>query len=444
MNCSLCAGACADADLTPLLSPDLTWLWQALAAAADRRGDETLTAGPAVTVTVPTSPSQRAAAAGLIGGRPPEPGQRRRLSLEALTAAVATRGPSLTPGAVAAHACNRRLATKARIRAEHTAASHRIRAVLESSAAALPHHVRELVEPATVFSRLNSLGWITRLLNTPDPDALLAQALQVAACLPTPGRRIDRRILVPGNPHALDAGTLPALVLALTGSPATTGRSSWARLGVDCDDLLGGLIITGITPRGWRIPPGATFTLPPRELADITWEPPTTIGDWAFVTENPSVLAAASHHALAHATAWTPRVICTAGTPSQLECEAVGALSDAGWRTAVRADFDQAGLAHMRALLAAAPAAVPWRMSTADYLSAAPAGTDTLHLKKTDAPWDPRLVRVMLKQSVPVYEEDFLPELLGDIADGAPGSLSSKTASPCSSVTKSGRNPGSQ
>ncbi|MGF6940221.1 hypothetical protein BKA18_000013 [Streptomyces auratus] len=104
-------------------------------------------------------------------------------------------------------------------------------------------HARELVEPATAFSRLHSLGWITRLLNTPDPDALLAQALQVVADLPPPGQRIDRRILVPGNSHALDAGTLPALVLALTGSIATTGRASWARLGVACDDLLGGLII---------------------------------------------------------------------------------------------------------------------------------------------------------------------------------------------------------
>ncbi|WP_078971541.1 DUF2399 domain-containing protein [Streptomyces chattanoogensis] len=421
MNCSLCGGACADADLAPLLNPDLTWLWQALAAAADRRGDEALTAGPAITVTVPTSPAQRAAAAGLIGGRPLEPGQRRRVNLKDLTAALTTRGPSLPPGAVAAHACNRRLAAKARSRAEHTAASHRVRALLESSTVGLPDHVRELIGPATVFSRLQSLGWITRLLNTPDPDALLGQALQVVARLPPPGQRIDRRILVPGNPHALDAGTLPALVLALTGSFATTGRTSWARLGVDCDDLLGGLIITGITPLGWRIPPGATFTLPPRELAKISWEPPKTKGEWAFVTENPSVLAAASNHALAHDTAWTPHVICTAGTPSQLECQAVGALSHAGWRIAVRADFDQAGLAHMRALLAAAPAAVPWRMSAADYLAAAPKGTDTLHLKKSDAPWDPNLVRVMLKQSVPVYEEDLLPGLLDDITDGGPG-----------------------
>ncbi|KUF19248.1 hypothetical protein AT728_22185 [Streptomyces silvensis] len=191
---------------------------------------------------------------------------------------------------------------------------------------------------------------------------------------------------------------------------------------MDCDDLLGGLIITGVTPRGWRIPPGATFTLPPRELAHIDWEPPETTGTWVFVTENPSVLAAASTEALARDNLVRPRVICTAGTPSQRECEAIGALADTGWNIAVRADFDQAGLAHMRALLAAAPSAVAWRMGAADYLAAVPEGTDVLHLQGSDAPWDDHLVPVMRKHSVPVYEEDLLPALLADITAGAPGS----------------------
>ncbi|MEU3411310.1 DUF2399 domain-containing protein [Streptomyces sp. NPDC006658] len=371
---------------------------------------------------VPADPAERAAAAGLIDGRPLEPGQSRRVSLERLTAAVATRGPRLTPGAVAAHACNRRLAANARRRAQQTVAIDRIRAQLESAAAELPYHVRVLVGPETVFTRLRTLGWVTRLLNAPDPAELLGQALQVAARLPPPGRRIDRRLLVPGNPHALDTGALPALVLALTNSSGTRARSAWARLGVDCDDLLGGLIITGVMPRGWRIPSGATFTLPPRELARVDWEPPETTGTWVFVTENPSVLAAASGQALAQHSLVVPRVICTAGTPSQRECEAIGALSDAGWNIAVRADFDQAGLAHMRALLAEAPVAVAWRMGTADYLSVVPEGTDVLHLQDSDAPWDDHLVPVMRKHSVPAYEEDLLPALLADIAAGAPGS----------------------
>jgi Protein of unknown function C-terminus (DUF2399) len=98
----------------------------------------------------------------------------------------------------------------------------------------------------------------------------------------------------------------------------------------------------------------------------------------------------------------------------------VGALSDAGWRIAVRADFDQAGLAHVRALLATTPSAVASRMSAADCLASAPSGTGTLHLQESDAPWDPSLVSVMLKHSVPAYEEDLLPLLLDDIAAGSP------------------------
>lgn len=421
MTCPLCTGTCSGADLTPLLNPDLTWLWEALAAAADRRGDQALTDGPAVTVTVPAAPAQRAAAAGLIGGRPLTPGQRRRVDLRELTKALTTRGPALTPGTVAAHACGRPLAGKARARAERAVSVDQIRIQLETGAAGLPGHVRELVGPTTVFARLRSTGWIARILNTADPAALLGEALAVAGRLPQPGTRIDRRVLVPGDPHALDGGPLPGLVLVLTGSSSTAPRPGWGRLGVDCDDLLGGLIITGVTPRDWRIPPGATFTLPPRELTQIAWAAPPAPNTWVFVTENPSVLSAASAQALANDTIITPRVVCTAGTPSQIECTAIGALSDAGWRIAVRADFDPAGLAHMRALLSAAPTAVPWRMSAADYLATAPEGTTDLRLQETDTPWDPHLVPAMKARSAHAYEEDLLPALLTDIAAGMPG-----------------------
>ncbi|WP_327350278.1 DUF2399 domain-containing protein [Streptomyces sp. NBC_01304] len=421
MTCSLCADACSGADLAPLLAPELAWLWQAIAAAADRRGDEALTDGPAVTVSIPASPTQRAAAAGLISGQPLASGQRRRIDLGHLTTALTARGPALTPGAVAAHACGRRLAARARARTEHAASTDRLRTQLETTAACLPAHVRELVSPTSAFTRLRSSGWIARILNQPDPAALLAQAFQVAGRLPEPGHRIDRRTLVPGDPHALDGGPLPALVLALTQHSGTVPRLGWERLGVDFDDLIGGLIVTGVTPRGWHVPPGATLTLPPRELTNIAWAPPPKPDAWVFVTENPSVLAAASTQPSEDdRTPTPPRVICTAGTPSSAECAAIGALHHAGWRVAVRADFDQAGLAHMRALLAAAPQAVPWRMSAADYLATAPQGTLDLRLEASDAPWDVHLVPAMKARSAYTYEEDLLPALLADIAAGVP------------------------
>ena len=59
--CRLCGGECRDANLRPLLTADLVWLWQQAAVIADRRGDPALTEGT-VTIRAPESPRQRAAA----------------------------------------------------------------------------------------------------------------------------------------------------------------------------------------------------------------------------------------------------------------------------------------------------------------------------------------------------------------------------------------------
>ena len=66
-----------------------------------------------------------------------------------------------------------------------------------------------------------------------------------------------------------------------------------------------------------------------------------------------------------------------------------GHLAAAGWRVAVRADFDAAGLGHVDAFLSAMPDTVPWRMSTADYLegvSSEPAAATVDRLPETK--WD--------------------------------------------------------
>ncbi|MEV8612952.1 DUF2399 domain-containing protein [Amycolatopsis sp. NPDC051373] len=61
------------------------------------------------------------------------------------------------------------------------------------------------------------------------------------------------------------------------------------------------------------------------------------------------------------------RLLCTVRTPSALEATVIAALADIGWQVAVRADFDVAGLAHVRMLLAACSRARPWRMGALDY-----------------------------------------------------------------------------
>ena len=59
-SCPWCSGVCGNHDLEPLLAPELSWLWQQAARAADRSGDPDLCTGK-LTVTAPERPEQRAA-----------------------------------------------------------------------------------------------------------------------------------------------------------------------------------------------------------------------------------------------------------------------------------------------------------------------------------------------------------------------------------------------
>jgi hypothetical protein len=202
-------------------------------------------------------------------------------------------------------------------------------------------------------------------------------------------------------------------------------REAWAEVGVDIGDLVGGLIIAGVHPAGWTLPAGSVVTLPPKELAHIRWSAPATPGEWVFVTENPSVLSAAiaAFGKRMTNTTLVPQVVCTVGTPSQVECDAIGALAGAGWRVAVRADSDIAGLSHVRALLTAAhgsSSVVPWRMGAGDYLATAPRGIRIFEIPRDASPWDPELAEAMSKLGAPAFEEDLLSVLLTDIARGSP------------------------
>ncbi|MEO3809819.1 DUF2399 domain-containing protein [Sphaerisporangium sp. B11E5] len=420
-DCPYCAGECADTDLAPLITHELHWLWTAIGKAADRRGDPALTQG-SLAVTAPQQPAARAAAIGLLGGSVLRAGQRRTVDLEALTARVRVRGEALTPGTVAAHAMRRRLATSAMAKRTREELLDALRGDLDRALERLPEHVHARVDLPEAWSRLRMRGWLARLAAHPTPRRLIAQATAVLAALPPPGRRSDRRTLVAGDPHALDDGTpLAGLVLALVNATGTRRREAWEALGVDYDDVTGGLISIGIHPEGWTLPPDAVVTIPPRELARSIWPGPPTTDTWVFVTENPSVVTAAA--GLAATSPPVPvRLLCTVGTPSTLEVNAVAALARNGWRVAARADFDSAGLAHMRALLSVCPAAVPWRMRVADYLaSVGIPSEDTLSaIDEADTPWDPALAEVMIRTGAPAFEESLLSELLNDLARGRP------------------------
>ncbi len=422
-DCPLCDGACADAELGPLLDQDLRWLWEQLAGAADRRGDASLIEG-SLSVRAPDAARQRAAAAGLLGPRPMGANQKRRIDLCELTRRLRVRGAKLTPGSVAAHALNRRLATRAEVDSARRAAENELTRVFVEAASA-----REgmFPEPEQLWSLLRRRGSIARLLANGDSRRLLQLAIEIVARLPCGNARLDRRRLamdVAGNPHALDHGSqLGGLVLSiLVGAGRVPQlqrpRAAWASVGVDCDDLLGGLIALGIYPAGWHLPAGTIVTLPPRLLATCDWPLPDAQEGWVFVTENPSVVAAAADDSCGDTSA---RVLCTSGTPSAAEIEAIARIASAGWKVAVRADFDAAGLAHVAAVLKAVPRAVPWRMGTSDYVgSLRPSADDETLAPIGEAPWDTELANTMRREGVAAYEESLLPSLLEDLRRGAP------------------------
>ena len=423
--CVLCGGRCAGADLTPLLLPELAWLWTAVADAADRRGDATMLDGPAVTVTAPSDPAARAAVAGLLA-RAPRPGRQIRVKLHVLTDLVQGRHPNLTPGAVAAHATGRTLALRATQRVEQTARVDRLRVAL---CAACDNEPQLVGRGPSLFLRLRRNGWITRLDALPGNATIVQQAAAVAgAVMRIPdGERFDRRLLVPGDPHALDDGTaLTGVTLALlsgvgriAADAKATPRSLWAQAGVDCDELMGGLTVLGIHPDRWKLPLGAVCTLPPRELNNPTWPAAPFGGAWVFVTENPSVLAAAADMvAREPENAERVRLVCTMGTPSAVEIAAIAKLAAAGWAVTVRADFDPAGIRHVTALLNGVPRAIPWRMTVADYRASNP--TTQAGESVPPTPWEPNLAEIINTAGTLAFEEGLMGNLMNDLRQGSP------------------------
>jgi uncharacterized protein (TIGR02679 family) len=414
----LCDDACAGGDLRPLLQAELRWLWAQIADAADRRGDANMSSGT-LDVTPPQDPAARAAALGLIADRPLT-SRRKRVDLEALTKQLRSRGPALTPGAVAAHARGGPLAQRSKALAEKQQRETTLRPMI----GAFTRHkvLHEQATPDQLWEGLRRTGWLARLHAHPDASAVVEAADLVLAALPADGERVDRRRLAEtatGNPHALDEGTtLAGLVLAaLMGAgviPAgSRTRAAWAAVAVDLDDLTGGLLTLGLRPSGWTLPHEAIITLPPKVLRDVQWAEPPHPGGTVFITENPSVIAAAAD--VAHSS--PSFVVCTSGTPAASEIAALSSLSTAGWQVRVRADFDVAGVEHVRALLEGIPGAQPWRMSAAEYEWYAQANRATVSLLREvpETPWDPRLREVMAEHGVAVYEESMLHDLLGDL-----------------------------
>jgi uncharacterized protein (TIGR02679 family) len=293
---------------------------------------------------------------------------------------------------------------------------------------AVPEEARASKE--AIWDALKRTGWVARLVSeAADGERLVRMAAEVICALPQTGIRLDRRHLAAdttGDPHALDQGTtLAGLTLAILVAagrvPARRRpREAWACVGVDCDDVVGGLFAVGILPVDWILPAGGCTTIPPRVLASCTWPRVDTVRPWIFVTENPSIAAAAADLAQGEAHI---RLLCMIGKPSFVEIAAIGRLAERGWHIAVRADFDAAGLQHVDAVLKRVPGARPWRMGTLDYVQSLQVpNTDRIALDEIpDTSWDVELAAAMRERGTAAFEEALLRELLEDLRLGRPG-----------------------
>ena len=270
-------------------------------------------------------------------------------------------------------------------------------------------------------------GTLTRLVRRGDGDQL-GWACTVLAALPIPaGQPLSLPVLAErttGNTKALSGTAISTLVLRAlarsAGAPppvtAAQRRQRWAAAGVIVDDLASQVLVLGLRPpqdnvvAGWlrtASAAGIPFRL---TLHQLTIDPITLDAPDVYVCENPAVLRAA-------ATEWhdrRPPLICTEGQPSAA-CHRVlaGASGTVHWR----GDFDWTGL-RTTAAAARQHGALPWRMSTGDYLQAidAPlADTEPLKGAPAPSPWEPALAGVMATRGRAVMEERLIPLLLADL-----------------------------
>jgi uncharacterized protein (TIGR02679 family) len=271
--------------------------------------------------------------------------------------------------------------------------------------------------------------------SVPATRATLERALLVLAALPAHGQPLPAFANdVLADPHALDDGTrLSGLVLRALAAvyavevpgSAEPRRALWERAGVADDALSTVVVAAGLRPSGTDLASrilsacteagqAAAVTLAQLRSCPALACPDLVQGGAVRVVENPSLLAMA----LARFGRRCPPLVCTAGWPNSAGILLLRLLTAGGARLHYHGDFDGDGL-RIAAYVLAKTAAVPWRMSAADYRAAVgrgaaapgpPAG------RLIDAPWDPELAAAMRTHNTVVPEESVAAVLLADLA----------------------------
>lgn len=260
--------------------------------------------------------------------------------------------------------------------------------------------------------------------------ALLSSGLAVLAALPADGEPLPvfSARVVDGDSHALDDGTrLSTLVLralsvvygAEMPGNAQERRAMWARAGVVDDDLSSTVLAVGLRALGDGVLSRIMCAcVEAGHAASLTLAQLRNPGDLRLaagpvhITENPSVMALA----LRRFGLRCPPLVCTSGWPNSAAVHLLRMLADHGATLRYHGDFDGEGI-RIAAYVLDKTAAVPWRLTAADYreaLTLASRGPAVGRL--TPAPWDPALTPAMAEHGSAVLEETVAELLLDDLS----------------------------
>ncbi len=276
------------------------------------------------------------------------------------------------------------------------------------------------------LEQLGADGTLTRLVRRGDGDQL-AWAADVLARLPAPVP-VSLPVLAErttGHTKALSGTVLSALVLRalafrvddVAPTDAAGRRALWESVGVIVDDLASQVLVLGVKAREDHVVAewlhdAADFGIPFRlTLHQLSTDSLTITAKHVFVCENPAVLRAA---ASSSPDEQRYPLICTEGQPSAA-CHRL--LTQVKGRIHWRGDFDWTGL-RTTAMAIDRYGAVPWRMTTDEYLAAfdnALPETEPLKGAPANSPWDPPLAVEMAGRGRAIMEERLIPQLLSDL-----------------------------
>lgn len=393
--------------------PELAWLVERCRVRIER--------GRLLTGTVtrsPASPAERAAVARLLG-RSAGRGAGLSLRLEDLDAEIVDSG--IAPGLRAAvEVLTGPLRDLPGERAGEQAQIDAMIEVLRSG----PHWGADWYQ--AWGDALIADGTLTRLARRGDED-LVGRAAAVLGRLPADGTLplpvLAERSL--GDTKALAGTPLARLVLRAlalrAGTAVPSGRSAeratWLSAGVVVDDLASQVLVLNLRCRedqvvaGW-LDDAADLGVPFRlTLHQLGLDPLTPRGSEVYVCENPAVLRVSA----AELGERGRPLVCTEGMPSAACLRLLDAAVRAGVRVRWHADLDWTGLRTTGEAIRRF-AAVPWRMTGADYLTALARG-ESEPLRGAPAPssWDPTLAGELDRHGRAVMEERVLDDLLVDL-----------------------------